>query len=296
MDNNLLNEVTEEEVLSNDPIEGGSDVSGGEANEGSNDVSGGEVNEGGNDDASDDEVNEGNDDVSGGEDTGSENKGNSENNGVAALSASITLFSTEAPTTPAKPVTWEHDFSEVKDFKQNWSAGSGDLELKGSGPAGSQVTLTSTGSTLNVTVPAGAYQGTITITVKHGGDFNTTTITITGEAQSISIEIGIPGSDNNVSNVMLGEYKAKKGEDDKPMLLVFNHCVDFIRTIPVLTPAPSDPEDVNSYLEDHIYDESRYAIMSEFAHNPVNALRKQNGQWNLKKQGERWNPLSRAVS
>jgi len=82
-----------------------------------------------------------------------------------------------------------------------------------------------------------------------------------------------------------------RGEDGNPMLLVFDNCVDFIRTIPVLTPDPSNPEDVNSKLEDHIYDESRYAMMSDFAHNPADALRKQNGSWNFKRRSESWDPL-----
>jgi hypothetical protein len=86
-----------------------------------------------------------------------------------------------------------------------------------------------------------------------------------------------------------------KGEDGRPTLLIFDHCVDFIRTIPVLTPDPSNPEDVNSKLEDHIYDESRYAMMSAFAHNPADALRKQNGSWNFKRRGESWDPLSMVV-
>jgi len=81
--------------------------------------------------------------------------------------------------------------------------------------------------------------------------------------------------------------------DGQPMLLIFDHCVDFIRTIPALTPCPGNPEDVNTALEDHIYDESRYAMMSEYAHNPATWLRKQNGQWNLKRQGDSWDPLSR---
>ena len=81
-------------------------------------------------------------------------------------------------------------------------------------------------------------------------------------------------------------------EDQKPMLLIFDHCVDFIRTIPVLTPDPSDPEDVNSALEDHIYDEARYAIMSDFAHNPTTWLRKQNGNWNFgAKKTASWDAL-----
>jgi hypothetical protein len=48
---------------------------------------------------------------------------------------------------------------------------------------------------------------------------------------------------------------------------------------------------VDTRLEDHIYDESRYAIMSGFAHNPAAALRRQNGQWNLKSRGKPWNPF-----
>jgi len=82
-------------------------------------------------------------------------------------------------------------------------------------------------------------------------------------------------------------------EDQKPMLLIFDHCVDFIRTIPVLTPDESNPEDVNSKLEDHIYDESRYAMMSDFVHNPIFWLRKQNGSWNLAaKRSAYYNPLA----
>jgi hypothetical protein len=86
-----------------------------------------------------------------------------------------------------------------------------------------------------------------------------------------------------------------KCEDGRPMMLIFDHCVDFIRTIPVLTPDPSDPEDVNSKLEDHIYDESRYAVMSDFAHHPAAWLRRQNGQWNLKRRGDGWDPMEIAA-
>ena len=83
------------------------------------------------------------------------------------------------------------------------------------------------------------------------------------------------------------------GEDGKPMMLIFDHCVDFIRTIPVLTPDPSNPEDINSKLEDHIYDETRYACMSEFVKFPGRALRKQNGNWNFGvKKSAYYDPLA----
>jgi hypothetical protein len=86
---------------------------------------------------------------------------------------------------------------------------------------------------------------------------------------------------------------AAEGGDGLPMLLVFDCCHDFIRTIPALTPNPANIEDVDKKGEDHIYDESRYAVMSGFAHNPANALRKQNGQWNFgkKRRGPGWDPL-----
>ena len=87
------------------------------------------------------------------------------------------------------------------------------------------------------------------------------------------------------------QYLMNTGEDGRPMLLVFDHCVDFLRIIPTLTPDPGNPEDVDTALEDHIYDEARYALMSRFAHNPADALRRQHGDWNLGGRASRdWDP------
>jgi len=103
----------------------------------------------------------------------------------------------------------------------------------------------------------------------------------------------IPANNDRINGlVQFHQLMKTEGEDGRPMLLVFDHCTDFIRTIPVLTPNPQRPEDVDTKLEDHIYDESRYACMSEFAHHPVNALRKQNGSWNLGKRSASWDPLA----
>jgi hypothetical protein len=83
------------------------------------------------------------------------------------------------------------------------------------------------------------------------------------------------------------------GEDGLPMLLAFDHCHAFIRTIPALTPDEHRPEDVDSSLEDHVYDETRYAVMSNFAKNPISALRRQNGSWEFQGQtGKSWDPFS----
>lgn len=53
-----------------------------------------------------------------------------------------------------------------------------------------------------------------------------------------------------------------RGLDGKPMLYVFRTCKDFTRTIPLLINDERKPEDVDTRLEDHIADETRYACMS----------------------------------
>jgi hypothetical protein len=91
---------------------------------------------------------------------------------------------------------------------------------------------------------------------------------------------------------MMHQRMITTGEDGRPMLLVFDHCHAFIRTIPTLTPDEHHPEDVDSSLEDHVYDEARYAVMSQFAKNPISALRKQNGSWEFRGEtGKSWNPF-----
>lgn len=92
--------------------------------------------------------------------------------------------------------------------------------------------------------------------------------------------------------MQLHQLLKTKGEDGKPMLLVFDTCFDFIRTIPLLLPSKTHPEDIDTAMEDHIYDETRYAIMSEYALKPIRALRKQSGQWNFaskKAKSAGWN-------
>jgi hypothetical protein len=58
------------------------------------------------------------------------------------------------------------------------------------------------------------------------------------------------------------------GENGKPYFLVMEGCHHWIRTVPYLTADPRNPEDIDTALEDHAYDETRYAVMSEFAINP----------------------------
>ena len=75
------------------------------------------------------------------------------------------------------------------------------------------------------------------------------------------------------------------------MLTVFPTCYGFIRTVPMLTPDPNHPEDIDTRLEDHVYDESRYAVMSEFAKRPAIALQKQNGSWTTASKPKAYDPL-----
>ena len=49
---------------------------------------------------------------------------------------------------------------------------------------------------------------------------------------------------------------------EEPGLYIFNHCRQFIRTVPTLTRDTRDPDEVDSNAEDHIADETRYRLMA----------------------------------
>ena len=103
------------------------------------------------------------------------------------------------------------------------------------------------------------------------------------------------GNNDRVNGlIMFHDMLKEKCEDGKtPMLTVFPNCHGFIRTIPMLTPDPNHPEDIDTRLEDHSYDESRYAVMSEFAKRPAIALQKQNGSWQTTvRQSKEYDPLA----
>ena len=56
-----------------------------------------------------------------------------------------------------------------------------------------------------------------------------------------------------------------------PRLYVFSTCRQFIRTFPCLVYSSSDVEDVDTTMEDHIYDELRYMCMER----PIPAARRE---------------------
>jgi hypothetical protein len=52
------------------------------------------------------------------------------------------------------------------------------------------------------------------------------------------------------------------GDEEGPMLVVFDTCREFIRTVPVLQHDPMRAEDLDTNAEDHIADETRYACLA----------------------------------
>ena len=61
------------------------------------------------------------------------------------------------------------------------------------------------------------------------------------------------------------DYMKNIASDGKPLILIFDTCHAFIRTIPVLVVDETKLEDIDTKGEDHVYDETRYALMSDYA-------------------------------
>lgn len=59
-----------------------------------------------------------------------------------------------------------------------------------------------------------------------------------------------------------------KDERDRPLLQIMDNCRQWILTVPLLKPDDRDPEDIDTDMEDHAYDATRYAVMSEYARKP----------------------------
>ena len=91
-----------------------------------------------------------------------------------------------------------------------------------------------------------------------------------------------PAENKRIPGKMQFHYRLAFDENGKSMVYIFNTCKDFIRTIPTLIYDDTNPEDINTDMEDHIYDEARYL----FAMNPI-APRK-----NVLAPDVQYNPLS----
>ncbi len=70
------------------------------------------------------------------------------------------------------------------------------------------------------------------------------------------------GDNARVPGWMQCHERLRFDENGRAMMYVFNTCVNFIRTIPMLQYSRTVPEDLDTEGEDHIADEWRYACMS----------------------------------
>lgn len=73
------------------------------------------------------------------------------------------------------------------------------------------------------------------------------------------------GKNNRLAGKMQVHYRLAIDKTGLPMLYVFQTCRNTIRTLPLLTYDPSNPEDVDTRQEDHIYDTIKYFFMA----NPI---------------------------
>lgn len=86
-----------------------------------------------------------------------------------------------------------------------------------------------------------------------------TSIAEVGEKHGIYFE---KGDNNRLPGWMQVHYRLRFDKRGIPMLYVFKNCREFIRTMPLLQYDDNKPEDVNTKLEDHIADETRYICMA----------------------------------
>ncbi len=71
-----------------------------------------------------------------------------------------------------------------------------------------------------------------------------------------------PGDNKRIAGWMQCHYRMAFDENGFPMMYVFNTCKAFIRTIPLLCYSQTNPEDLDTSMEDHVADEWRYFLMT----------------------------------
>lgn len=72
-----------------------------------------------------------------------------------------------------------------------------------------------------------------------------------------------PGDNERVAGWMQVHYRLQFDDNGYPRMYVFNNCKQFIRTMPLMMYSQTHPEDLDTTLEDHIADETRYMCMSK---------------------------------
>jgi hypothetical protein len=70
------------------------------------------------------------------------------------------------------------------------------------------------------------------------------------------------GSGSRIAGKLEIHHRLKYSDTEEPMLLFFNNCRHTVRTFPNMMLHDRNPEDMDSDLEDHAVDETRYACQS----------------------------------
>ena len=70
-----------------------------------------------------------------------------------------------------------------------------------------------------------------------------------------------PGDNTRIAGLQQLHYRFAFDDNGECMLQIFKTCKDFIRTIPTLVYDSKKVEDVDTSLEDHIYDSAKYALL-----------------------------------
>lgn len=82
------------------------------------------------------------------------------------------------------------------------------------------------------------------------------------------------GDNRRIPGWMQMHYRMSFDEEGYPMLYVFSTCRAFLRTVPLLLYARTEPEDLDTSMEDHVADECRYFCMSR----PIAPRRREVGE------------------
>jgi len=81
-------------------------------------------------------------------------------------------------------------------------------------------------------------------------------------------------NDRKSGLVRLHDLMKTRYMDGRPMVIVFDTCIHWIRTIPTLVVDEHKPEDVDTTGEDHPYDDTRYALLSQVSRFPGSGQRR----------------------
>lgn len=88
------------------------------------------------------------------------------------------------------------------------------------------------------------------------------------------------GDNTRMPGKMQVHERLRFDDDGRPMMYIFSNCTDFIRTIPTLCYDEHKVEDIDTAGEDHIYDETRYFLMSRPLAPKIVAPKPKRKAWN----------------